>query len=106
MVGGVASPLSLRHVSPVAYSRECAEALLEILFSSENPSYVTAEQSQEAALTVLCCSMSVSSLSCAGVCKGRLIFNIPGAFDLSVEVWIHLNPHKMQIEEMLLPFIH
>lgn len=50
---GVVSPMSLRHVSPVADGRQCAEALLEILFSPENPSYVAAEQRQEAALTVL-----------------------------------------------------
>lgn len=56
-----------------------------------------------AALTVLCCWIPVSSLSCVGVCKGRLIFKVPGGFDLSVVVWIHLKPHKMQPEEVMLP---
>lgn len=93
--------MSLRLVSPAAAagSGECDEALLEVLFFPENPSCLAAEQSHQAALSVL-----VSSLSCVGVCKGRLIFNIPGSFDLSVAVWIHLKPHKMQPEEVMLPF--
>jgi len=85
--------VSLRLVSPAAGSEECDEALLQVLFSLEYPSYLAAERSHQAALTVLCCSMPVSSLSCVGVFKGRLVFNVPGGFDLSVVVWIHLKPH-------------
>lgn len=65
--------MSLRLVSPAAGagSGECDEVSLEVLFSPENPSYLAAEQSHQAALTLLCCSMPASSLSCVGVCKGR-----------------------------------
>lgn len=97
--------MSLRLVSPAAAgSGECDETSLEVLFSLENPLYLAAEQSHQAARTVLCCSMPVSSLSCVGVCKGRLIFNVPGGFDLSLVVWMHLKPHKMHPEEVMLPF--
>lgn len=98
--------MCLRLVSPaaVADSGECDEASLEVSFSLENPSYLAAEQSHQAARAVLYCSVPVSSLSCVGVCKGRLIFNIPGGFHLLVVVWIHLKPYEMQPEEVMLPF--